>query len=50
MAFRSEGRDYAGPATVIVGLYDPGDMSARVMTSAGQDYVTLPLTINVVPQ
>jgi hypothetical protein len=50
MAFRSEGRDYAGPATVIVGLYNPGDMSARVMTSEGQDYVTLPLTINVVPQ
>jgi hypothetical protein len=50
MAFRSEGRDYAGPATIIVGLYDPGDMSARVVTSQGQDYVSLPVTIEVVPR
>jgi hypothetical protein len=50
MAFTSEGEEYAGPATIAVGLYDPGNMSARVMTSEGQDYVSLPLTINVVPK
>jgi hypothetical protein len=50
MAFRSEGEGYTGPANIIVGLYDPGDMSARVMTSEGQNYVSLPVTINVVPQ
>jgi hypothetical protein len=50
MTFSSEGEDYAGPAAIIVGLYDPGDINARVMTSQGQDYVSLPVTINVVPQ
>jgi hypothetical protein len=50
MAFGSEGRDYAGPANIIVGLYDPGDVNARVMTSEGQDYVSLPVTINVLAQ
>jgi hypothetical protein len=50
MVFGSEDEDYTGPATIAVGLYDPGNMSARVMTSEGQDYVSLPVTINVVSQ
>ncbi len=40
----------SGPATVIVGLYDPEDMDARVMTSEGQDYVALPVTVNVIAE
>jgi hypothetical protein len=50
MAFGSEAQGYSGPATIAVGLYDPGDVGARVMTSEGQDQVSLPVTINVVQQ
>jgi hypothetical protein len=50
MAFRSEERDYSGPATVAVGLYDPEDAGTRVITSEGQDQVSLPVTIEVVSQ
>jgi len=50
MTFRPDGQDYAGPATIIVGLYDPGNMSDRVVTSEGQDFVSLPVTILVVQQ
>jgi hypothetical protein len=50
MGFTSGGQDYAGPATIAVGLYDPGDVGARVLTGGGQDQVSLPVTINVVPQ
>lgn len=47
LTFRSEGADYAGPATVMVGLYDPGNPSARLTTSEGQDYVILPVAVSV---
>ncbi|MFW6082994.1 MAG: hypothetical protein ACOC8C_02965, partial [Chloroflexota bacterium] len=47
MAFVPGVADGAGPATVIVGLYDPENIDARVMTSEGQDYVALPVTVNV---
>jgi hypothetical protein len=50
MAFLSGNEDYAGPATIAVGLYDPANMSARVATSEGLDYVSLPVTINVLPR
>jgi hypothetical protein len=32
----------------MVGLYDPGNINARVNTNQGQDYVVLPVTVNVV--
>ncbi|MFO7743413.1 MAG: hypothetical protein R6X31_13995 [Anaerolineae bacterium] len=47
LSFRSEGSDYTGPATVMVGFYDPGDVTARVVTDTGQDYAVLPVTVNV---
>jgi hypothetical protein len=50
MAFRSAGQEYAGPATIVVGLYDPEDVGARVITSGGQDQVSLPVTIDVVSE
>jgi len=50
MAFNSAGQEYSGPATIVVGLYDPEDVSTRVLTSEGQDQVPLPVTIDVVPQ
>ena len=49
LTFRAEGEDYTGPATVMVGLYDPGNPSARLVTSLGQDYVILPVTVSVAP-
>jgi hypothetical protein len=49
LAFSSGSADYVGPATVRVGFYDPANMSARVGTSEGLDYVSLPVTVNVVP-
>ncbi len=48
LTFRSEGNEYTGPATVMVGLYDPGDPGARLTTSEGQDFVVLPVPITVV--
>jgi hypothetical protein len=50
LTFKSEAGNYTGSATVMVGLYDPGNVSARVNTSQGQDYAILPTTVNVVPQ
>ena len=50
LTFKSEAGDYTGPATVMVGLYDPGNINARVNTNQGQDYVILPVTVNVVPR
>jgi hypothetical protein len=50
LSFRSGVEDPTGPARVIVGLYDPADIGNRLTTSLGQDYVELPVTINVVPQ
>lgn len=50
LTFRAEASDYAGPATVMVGFYDPGDVNARVATDTGQDYVILPVTVNVASQ
>ena len=50
LTFGSEVDDPAGPAKVIVGLYDPEDIDNRLMTNQGQDYVELPVTVNVVPQ
>jgi len=40
---------YTGPATIAVGMYDPGDPGARVPTETGSDYVVLPVSINVIP-
>ena len=48
MVFVEEHRGYTGPATIIVGLYNPEAVGERVVTSAGVDYVTL-VAINVVP-
>lgn len=39
---------YTGLATISVGLYDQA--TGRVLTEAGNDHVTLPVTIKVVPQ
>ena len=50
LTFKSGVGDYAGSATVMVGLYDPSDVDFRVPTSEGQDYAILPVTITVVPQ
>jgi len=50
LSFRSGIDDATGPARVIVGLYDPADIGNRFVTSLGQDYVELPVTVNVVPQ
>ncbi len=50
LAFKSGAGDYAGSATVMVGLYDPSNIDLRVATSGGQDYAILPVTITVVPQ
>ena len=47
MTFKSGAGDSTGEATVFVGLYDPGDVNSRVGTSQGLDYVTLPVTVNV---
>ena len=40
---------YTGLATIAVGMYDPGDPGARVLTETGSDYVVLPVSINVIP-
>lgn len=50
LTFISGAEDRTGAATLIVGLYDPADINARLMTSEGQDYVELPVTINVIPE
>ncbi len=39
---------YTGPATLRVGLYDPGT-GDRVLTNTGADYVVLPITLDIVP-
>jgi hypothetical protein len=48
MTFAAEHLDYVGPATISVGLYDP--TTGRVPTATGGEKVTLPVTINVVPE
>ena len=48
MTFVEEYRGYTGPATIIVGLYNPEAVGDRVMTSTGVDYVTL-VSVNVIP-
>ena len=48
LTFRPGAGDYAGPATIMVGLYDPGNPDARLVTSTGQDFVILPVSITVV--
>lgn len=50
LTFKSGAGDYTGPAAVMVGLYDPGNINARVNTNQGQDYVVLPVTVSVVSQ
>ncbi len=40
---------YTGPATIVVGMYDPANPSARAPTEMGNDYVILPVTLNIVP-
>jgi len=40
---------YTGPATIAVGMYDPGNANARVPTEMGNDYVVLPITVNIIP-
>jgi hypothetical protein len=50
LAFRPGAAENTGQATVLVGLYHPEDVGDRVMTSEGQDYVALPVTVNVLPQ
>ncbi|MEA3342452.1 MAG: hypothetical protein U9R15_21015 [Chloroflexota bacterium] len=47
MAFQDAA--YTGPATIVVGMYDPDDPGVRVPTELGSDYVVLPITINIVP-
>ncbi|MFQ6101615.1 MAG: hypothetical protein ACE5OS_10340 [Anaerolineae bacterium] len=47
MEFKPEFRDYTGTAIIAVGLYDPSDPGARVLTDTGDDRVVLPITINV---
>jgi hypothetical protein len=49
MAFVDGYRDYIGPATLIVGLYNPEAAHERVVTDTGSDYVTL-VTVDVVSQ
>lgn len=41
---------YTGPATLAVGMYDPGNPATRVLTEMGSDYVVLPISINIIPQ
>ena len=48
LTFKSGVAGSAGPANLVVGLYDPEDMGNRVMTSEGQDRVVLPVTVNVI--
>ena len=48
MTFTAEHLDYIGPATISFGLYDPA--TGRVPTETGDEQITLPVTINVVPQ
>ncbi len=48
ISFNAEYREYTGPATIAVGLYNPEVPGDRVRTGAGVDYVTLPVTVNVV--
>lgn len=50
LSFTSQAADRTGPATVIVGLYDPENIDARVSTNQGQDYVALPVTVNVIAE
>jgi hypothetical protein len=47
MAFGQEYSDFAGSATIAVGLYNPEVPAERAVVSTGGDYVTLPVTINV---
>lgn len=47
LAFRAEASDYRGPASVLVGLYDPANPDVRLVTSTGRDHVRLPVTISV---
>jgi hypothetical protein len=49
MVFADSARDYTGPATLIIGLYNPEAAAERVVTDAGADYVTL-VTVNIVSQ
>jgi len=49
LTFESDVDNPAGPARVIVGLYDPENIGNRLMSSQGQDYVELPVTVTVVP-
>jgi hypothetical protein len=48
MAFADGQRGYTGPATIIVGLYNPEAPQERVVTDQGAEYATLVL-VNVVP-
>jgi hypothetical protein len=48
MAFAEDQRGYSGPATIIVGLYNPEAVGERVVTDAGGDLVTL-VSVNVAP-
>jgi hypothetical protein len=47
MAFGQEYPDFAGPATIAVGLYNPEVPAERALVSTGGDYVTLPVTISI---
>jgi hypothetical protein len=48
MVFEEAHRGYTGPATIVVGLYNPGAPQERVFTDRGVDYVTL-VVVNIVP-
>lgn len=50
MTFKSDALDYTGTASIVVGLYDPDAPDERLPTGAGNDYVTLPVTIEVTGQ
>ena len=47
LSFRPEASDYSGPASVLVGLYDPADPNVRLVSSTGRDHVRLPPAITV---
>jgi hypothetical protein len=47
MAYGQEFRDYTGPATIAVGLYNPEVPAERALVSTGGDYVTLPVTVMI---
>jgi len=50
LSFRSGAAEHTGPASIVVGLYDPQNVGDRVMTGEGQDRAVLPVTVSVIPR